>query len=221
MSHICETCATPFGTVELLIVEANGQRVALLKDESEPRAALYAAKDHDITRVIEVVAAQPNDRLLVDPAVLVPHDTIDLTVGRSATFFTDKGYGFLSQQQVFCPELRAAAIAALADAPAHSFTRGTLAVMDDSAQPYDPRWSASMRAQSGVPAAYLAKELELCYTVLGIVGKIDNVESLMSRITAHLPLDRACSCGTTMQTIRERGLIGDDWRTWISIPTHE
>lgn len=210
------TIDTPFGAIDLVIREAHGQRTALLHDMIDPRAAIYAAKVCGVERIVERVTAESIDRLLPASALIVPHDTIDLTVGRAATFFVGRGYGFLSQQHVFCPQLRGAAITACGDQPA-AFARGTLAVVDRMDDPIDPRWAAQLRARSGAPAAYLAKELELCYLPLCVIGALDQAAwiSLVDDLLGALPQERSCPCATAMRATRERGLIGDDWRGWL------
>jgi 5'-methylthioadenosine phosphorylase len=215
MNTSMQTCATPFGSIDLRVLEGSEQRIALLQDERSPRAALYAAKTLGITRVIELISAVGLDRLIGSPAIVAPHDLVDLTVGRAATFFVGKGYGFLSQQHVFCPELRRAALPALEASGPRAFARGTLAVTEDLAGPIDPRWNAQLMARHGAPTAYLAKELEICYLPLCQVGQPVDRTSLLDRLLTHLPGTRACPCATAMQPTRERGLIGDDWRTWL------
>jgi 5'-methylthioadenosine phosphorylase len=208
------TCATPYGAIDLPVIKAGSRRAALLHDEPNIHAAIYAAKTLGISRVIELVSAVALDRLL-HPAVVVPHDLVDLTVGRAATFFVGKGYGFLSQQHVFCPELRQTAIHALETDRQHAFARGTLAVVDDLDVAIDGRWNTQLMARGGAPAAYLAKELELCYLPLCVVGHHDDLTPLIGQLIGALPETRDCPCATAMQATRERGLIGDDWRDWI------
>lgn len=219
IQHTSIDCETPFGQVALPLIAAHGQQAALLHDQIDPRGALYAARSLDLRRVIEVVSATALDRLLSDPSasgvVCVPHNAVDLTIGRAATFFVNKGYGFLGQQQVFCPELRAAAIAALETRPGRFFARGTLAVTDQPEAALDPRWGAQLNARSGVPAAYLAKELELCYVPLCTLAPPDDLDALLDALLDTLPHQRACPCATAMQPTRERGLVGDDWRSWL------
>ena len=165
--------------------------------------------------MIEIVSATALDRLLDGPALGVPHDTIDLTLGRTATFFVGKGYGFLSQQQVFCPELRAAVINALRTQPIRSFARATLAVTDQPLRTLDPRWDAQLLARSGVPAAYLAMELELCYVPLCALALLPDPDALLDALLGALPQQRGCPCASAMQATRERGLVGADWRGWL------
>lgn len=215
MNVITQSCATPFGEIELRVIEVGEQRAALLHDEANPHAAIYAAKALGLSRVIELVSALALDRLLQPGAVVVPHDLVDLTVGRSSTFFIGKGYGFLGQQHVFCPELRRAAQQTLEAGPLRSFARGTLAVVDNLQVEIDRRWNAQLKARQGAPAAYLAKELELCYLLLGLLGQPDDLTPLLGQLIAELPFDRSCPCATAMQATRERGLIGADWQSWL------
>lgn len=209
------SCETPFGPVALPIVAAHGQRAALLHDQIDPRGPLYAARSLGLERVIEFVGAEALDRLLAEHALGVPDNAVDLTIGRAATFFVGKGYGFLGQQQLFCPELRAAAVAALATNPGRSFARATLAVTDRPEPTLDSRWGAQLTARSGVPAAYLAKELELCYVPLCALRPLTDPDALLADLLAALPPTRACPCASAMQPTRARGLVGDDWRGWL------
>jgi 5'-methylthioadenosine phosphorylase len=214
MNEQIHHCDTPFGAIELREIQANQRRAALLQ-EPNPQAAIYAAKTLGITRLIEPLSGVALDRLLTDGAIVVPHDLIDLTVGRAATFFVGKGYGFLGQQQVFCPELRQAAQHSLEHSAVRSFARGTLAVLDDLDVAIDRRWNAQIKALRAAPAAYLAKELELCYLPLVTIGQHADLTALIAGILAALPADRSCPCATAMQATRERGLIADDWRSWL------
>jgi 5'-methylthioadenosine phosphorylase len=207
-------CDTPFGAIELRVIKAHGRQAALLQ-EPNPHAAIYAAKALGISRLIELLSGVALDRLLSEGALVVPHDLVDLTVGRAATFFVGKGYGFLGQQHVFCPELRAAAQHGLADSPARSFARGTLAVVDSLDTAIDRRWNAQIAALHGAPAAYLAKELELCYLPLITIGPGVDLTPLLDGLLAALPMERSCPCAAAMQPTRERGLIGADWRSWL------
>lgn len=215
MNVTIQTCETPFGLIELQVVTDGEQRAALLRDETAIQAAIYAAKSLGISRTIELVSAAALDRLLEPGTIVVPHDLVDLTVGRSATFFVGKGYGFLSQQQVFCPQLRRAAQQALEHRPIRSFARGTLAVVDNVDQAIDRRWNAQIMAQHGAPVAYLAKELELCYLPLCVIDYRDDLTPLIGSLLGNLPAARDCPCATAMQPTRERGLIGEDWRNWL------
>jgi 5'-methylthioadenosine phosphorylase len=226
---------TPFGPARVQLVEHASGRVALLLDEHEPRAALYAARLAGATRVVEFLTITAVDRLLRPGDRLVPDDLVDLTSGELLTFFVGKGYGFLGQRPVFCPELRGALLGGLRALPeGRSFARGVLAVVNAPEPSYSNvmpgqieearAWGANVVGTKGSPAAYLAKELELCYAVvcsnmwLDLTGRPvyrPAGSELLAAVLAQLPPERGCACKDTMQPTRQRGLIGDDWKTWI------
>src|SRR4030042_1678056 len=49
--------------------------------------------------------------------LVVPHDVLDEGRGGPHTFFPGVGWGFIRHNPLFCPELRAAMLGALADVP--------------------------------------------------------------------------------------------------------
>ena len=150
--------------------------------------------------------------------IFVPDGLVDLTSGRESTFFAERGYGFIGQDPVWCPDLRAALINAGRSITERTFARGVLAVGEEATEPAEAvGWQAQGLARTGTPATYLAKELELCYAVVGIVGGAasERGNALIAALGKHLPQERTCACATSMQGVRDRGLIGDDWRTWI------
>ncbi len=218
MTFTLTSLNTPFGLAMFATREHVGGTWAVLLDEQNPYAALYAAKAQGVTRVIEAVSVQPCDRLLEPGDLLIPSDLVDLTHGRRSTFFTNRGYGFIGQAPVWCPQTRQALITAAQAITPRTFVRGTLAVGEVDTQIEDARtWNAHALAVTSAPAAFLAKELELCYAVIAIVGGAasERGNAVIAKLMQHLPDERTCACGSTMQPARERGLISDDWRTWI------
>lgn len=218
MSFTITSLSTPFGIAMFATRLHAGGAVAVLLDEPNPHAALYAAKKQGITHVIEAVSAQPVDRLLQVNDILVPDGLVDLTQGRASTFFAQRGYGFISQSPVWCPDTRAALLAGAHTVSQRVFTRGTLAVGEEATDGTIAReWGAQALGTAGAPTAYLAKELELCYAVVVLIGTAASAlgNALIAATIKHLPAQRTCACATMMQPTRERGLVGDDWRGWI------
>ena len=216
---------TPWGMASFDIATAGGQRAAVLRgldDGAAARAAIYGAKLLGIERVVEVVAATPLDRLLPERGYLVPHDLLDLTDGEHLTFFTNKGYGFLPQHSPFCPELRAAFVPAVRTSFPRSAGRGVFAAGVGKPTPSQElldmarRWGAHAAGDGVSPTTFLARELELCYMPLCMLGEVaGEVENVILAMLRGLPPERACGCAHAMQATRERGLVGDDWQTWL------
>ncbi len=218
MSFTITSLNTPFGLAMFASRSFPGGGVAVLLDEPNPHAALYAAKKQGITHIIEALSAQPVDHLLQDGDVLVPDGLVDLTQGRSSTFFAERGYGFIGQNPVWCPDTRAALLTAANTVSERVYARGTLAVGEATTELAAAReWQVHALATAGAPTAYLAKELELCYAVVVIVGPAASSlgNALIAATVKYLPEQRTCACPTMMQPARERGLVGADWREWI------
>ncbi len=215
---------TPFGRVTLdLRRTPRGSTIVLtegtageVRDDLQTRAAIYGAKVLRATRIVEVVAARPLDRLLPENGYVVPHDLVDLTRGHYLTFFASKGYGFLPQQTPFCPDMRAALVGAARSIDPASAGRGIVAALDgwdelDEAR----RWGAHLAGRGVSPAAFLARELEICYVPLCVLGSSHAAAAIIDRMLDALPAERNCPCSRAMLQARERGLVGDDWRTWL------
>jgi 5'-methylthioadenosine phosphorylase len=130
------------------------------------------------------------------------------------------------------------------------FGRGTYAVMEQADVPLDDQvshllhvWGADAFGDEGVPISFLARELELCYAPLGYTvarsdGKSVHADNepadtatdmpgdLLMRIivtarTNHHMHPRTCVCASAMQKTRERGLVGNDWHTWVGVSAEE
>ena len=218
------TLDTPFGPATLHVCSGGSNAAVVLQAAAERerrdgvavRAAIYGAKLAGIARVVEIVTARPIDRLLAETAYVVPHDLVDLTFGDYLTFFTGKGYGFLPQHTPFCPDMRAALITAGRSADPRSCSRGVVAALENwQGLAEAGAWGAHLGGLGVSPAAFLARELELCYVPLCMLAPRDDVQQVIERMLPLLPEDRRCPCATAMVAARERGLVGEDWRTWL------
>lgn len=231
-----DTITTPAGTVQVFATATLS-----LFAPAPTRALIAGAKELGAERVIEPVPLTPVNHLLAPGDLLVPDHLLDLTTGQVETFFVGKGYGFVPQHPPYCPELRAALLeaarAVVADIPGAErpcvFGRGTYgaytAPVTDTMRRTLAHWQVDAAGTGGVPASFLARELELCYAIVGVVAPLAPVvpgdDSLMTawhtlfRAVQHageiVPGTRLCPCPDLMRPTRERGLIGDDWHTWV------
>jgi 5'-methylthioadenosine phosphorylase len=219
-----EQVQTPFGPTSVRTVDFDAQRAVVIRtiwtgrqDGKAIRAMVYGAKLLGVDRIVEIVEARPLDRLLPGAGFAVPHDLVDLTNGQYLTFFQGKGYGFLPQQTPFCPELRAALVPTARTAYPSSAGRGIVAALDGWEQIDQARsWGAHLAAPGISPTAFLARELELCYVPLCVLGSDHGlIGSVLQQMLEKLGIGRSCPCATAMQATRQRGLIGDDWREWL------
>lgn len=210
------THETPYGPVT--------QRGAvLLRAEGvEARALIYAAKAAGAKRVLAGDRATAVSPLLEAGDLVVPADTIDQTRLRPFTFFTGKGYGFIKLNPPFCPDLMAGLYEVGRSITPRCFRRATYVALDGprDATPAERRmfkqWGAELTGAGLLPEAYLARELELCYGALTVVGEGElypALAALAERLGGGAAA-RACACGQTMAFAKAQGLVGEDWRQW-------
>lgn len=207
---------TPYGSV----VERGG---LLIRDgETDPRALIYAAKQAGASRVLAAGLVEPISPLLEPGDLVVPADAVDLTRLLPATFFIGKGYGFIRLDPPFCPELMGSLYQAGRAQTPRCFRGATFVGTDGfrEATPAERRmyrtWGADVAGAGLLPEAFLAREMELCYAAVTVVGSDPAGLRRVLERAAHLAGSgrRNCACGQAMAGARAQGLIGEDWREW-------
>jgi purine nucleoside phosphorylase len=215
---------TPFGKGgPLRAGTLGGQTVLWFRRGGDPRARVVAAKACGAVHAIGLGAAtalpQSSASNLSPGDWLTPDDAIDQTRGTPTTFFTHSGLGYLSQSPPFCPETRAAVVAA-------GVLDGGIAI----AAPLRAIAPAEVRAwgilggtisMPGLaPEWYLCHELEIGYAplcrVCWVEGKSHSfteaeARPLIEKIVALLPETHSWA-GSNAAARRE---LGDDWQRWI------
>ncbi|MFR9752240.1 S-methyl-5'-thioadenosine phosphorylase [Nocardia sp. 004] len=180
---------TPYGTPSAAITvgEVEGRTVAFLprhgkNHEFAPHTAPYQANVWALralgVRRIFAPCAVGSLRADWGPGtVVVPHQLVDRTSGRTQTYF-DGGGIHLSFADPYCGELRAVAAKAESDA-LRVVHEATMVVIQG------PRFSTRAESQwyaaqgwdlvnmTGHPEAVLAKELEMCYAAVALVTDLD------------------------------------------------
>lgn len=232
---------TPFGAPSdaFTIGTLGGQRVAflprhghghrLLPTEVPSRANIHAFKQLGVERILSVSAVGSLRDNLPPGRMVVPDQLVDRTKGiRAFTFFGDGVVAHVAFDKPFCPQLRAAVIAAVHQMEQPVADGGTLCVMEG------PQFSTYAESQwhrqngwdligmTALPEAKLAREAELCYATLALVTDYDvwheqhdsvsvdavvrvlqqNVANAQSVIAALVPLlatQRTCACGHALE----------------------
>jgi len=231
---------TPFGhpSAPIVVGKLRGVPVAflarhgrghhILPNEVNYRANLYALKELGVRRVLAISACGSLREDFAPGHIVVPNQLFDGTRSRARSFFGDGLVAHVGVADPFCPQL-GPVLAASVEAVGGTVHRGgTLLTIEG------PRFST--RAESTVyrmwgmdvigmttsPEAFLAREAELCYTVLAHVTDYDvwrlseepvSAESVLRTLQANarlaegalvnfaetLPRERTCACGTALQ----------------------
>src|SRR5690242_17591926 len=225
--------STPYGSPSdpVTVADVGGRRVAFLprhgRDHRYPphkipyQANLWALRALGVRQIIAPCAVGGLRPDLGPGTFVVPDQLIDRTSGRDQTFY-DQGAVHLSFADPYCPDGRAAVLAAARE-EVEPVDGGTMVVVQGPrfSTRAESRWFASIGGtvvnMTGHPEAVLARELGLCYTAIALVTDLDagvegehgvtqdevfavfaqNIErmrGLLLRTVERLPATRDCDC---------------------------
>jgi 5'-methylthioadenosine phosphorylase len=231
--------STPFGnpSAPVVVGRLEGQPVAFLSrhgighhispSEVNYRANIYALKALGVERVVSISACGSLREDYAPGEMVIPNQLFDFTRFRERTFFKDGLVAHISVADPFCPELSNLLHAACESTGTVSHKGGAFITIEGPR--FSTRaesnafrsWGMSIIGMTASPEAYLAREAELCYTVLAHVTDydvwhvseepvtVDIVIETLNRNTeaAHqavrnlvraLPAGRKCECGDSL-----------------------
>ena len=244
------TVDTPFGAPSDAIVTGtlNGVSVAflprhgrghrILPSEIPSRANIYALKSLGVERVISVSAVGSLRENIRPLDMVVPDQIIDRTSGRPSTFFGDGLAAHVGMADPFCPELRELLHQSASESGAYAYPGGTLVTINGpqfstkSESHMYRSWGADIIGMTALPEAKLAREAEMCYSILACSTDYDcwhesaepvTVEMVVQNLMRNTALSKAiladvitrvrpaegCSCGSALENaiVTDRALI--------------
>jgi 5'-methylthioadenosine phosphorylase len=167
---------TPFGKPSAPIVVGTlaGQRVAFLArhglghhimpTEVPYRANIYALKALGADRIVSINACGSLRQDYAPGSIVIPDQIFDYTKERIRTFFGEGLVAHIGVADPFCPDLSASLEAAVKETGATLHRGGAFIIIEG------PRFSIGMTT---APEAFLAREAEMCYTVMAHVTDYD------------------------------------------------
>ncbi|MBN9492101.1 S-methyl-5'-thioadenosine phosphorylase [bacterium] len=185
--------ATPFGDpsdairvgkiggVPVAFLARHGRHHSLLPSELPQRANFWALKSLGVKRVVAVSAVGSLREEYAPGDCVIPDQLIDRTRGaRPATFFGDGIVAHVSMAEPFCPALSESAQAAAIAVGAACHRGGSYVVIEGPA--FGTRaeselyrsWGIGVVGMTALPEAKLAREAELCYSIISTVTDYDS-----------------------------------------------
>lgn len=172
--------ALTFGRIcgqEVIFLARHGYGHTIPPHDVNYRANLWALKDHGVDRVVSVATVGAIHPALIPGMLVIPNQIIDYTHGRAASYFvgSDKPVVHLDFTVPYCEAMRAALLEAAASAGITLRDGGVYGVTQgprlETAAEINrmERDGVDMVGMTGMPEAYLARELELCYAAVGAV----------------------------------------------------
>jgi 5'-methylthioadenosine phosphorylase len=232
---------TPYGkpSAPIVVGRLENRRVAFLArhglghhispSEINFRANIYALKSLGIERVVSISACgslrddyRPGD-------IVIPKQLFDFTRDRKRTFFEGGLVAHISVADPFCPDLSDQVYQAVQSTGATVHSGGDFITVEGprfstrSESNTFRAWGMSLIGMTTSPEAFLAKEAELCYTVMAHVTDFDvwhisekpvtveQVIEILNRnteiaqqavriLTQRLTPERHCDCSQTLST---------------------
>ena len=190
---------TPFGSPSAPVItgKLNGKPVVFisrhgnghqfLASEINYRANIYALKSLGVERVISVSAFLSLRSDFEPGHLVIPEQLLDFTTSRPRTFF---GGGFVAAIDVstpFCSHLSTELYQSAIQSETMVHLGGNLLTVDGprSATIAESNlyqaWGISIMNTTSCPEAFLAREAELCYAVLGHVVRYDQANPIQPK----------------------------------------
>jgi 5'-methylthioadenosine phosphorylase len=231
---------TPFGKPSAAIVTGtfHGVGVAFLPrhgrghcfapSEIPARANIYALKDIGVQRIVSVSAVGSLREEISPLDMVIPDQIIDRTKGRVSSFFGDGIVAHVGFAEPFCPYMTEALHRGAEKMGATVHPTGTYVVMEGpqfstKAESHMYRsWGADVIGMTALPEAKLAREAEICYSILACSTDYDcwhesetpvTVEMVVANLHKNTALSKAilggvipslseerhCSCGSALE----------------------
>lgn len=244
---------TPFGEPSSPIVlgDLDGQRVAFLARhgmghrlspaEVHYRANIYALKSLGIKRVLAVSACGSLREDYAPSEIVVPDQLFDFTKNRKRSFFESGMVAHVSVADPFCNNFSKEVVQSVKSAEGIVHDGGTFITIEGPrfstrAESNTYRaWGMSIIGMTTSPEAFLAREAEMCYSVMAHVtdfdvwhiaeqtvtvemvirtlnGNTDLAQRSISLLVSKLDHESHCSCHDALQgaLITDRGHIPDE-----------
>lgn len=182
---------TPFGKPSAPIVTGylEGQPIAFLArhgvghpispSEINYRANIYALKSIGVQRIVSISACGSLREDFKPGEIVIPNQLFDFTKYRKRTFFEGGLVAHISVADPFCPHLSSETFQAVKDTGTTVHRGGSFITIEGPrfstrAESNTYRaWGMSLIGMTTSPEAFLAREAELCYSVMAHVTDYD------------------------------------------------
>jgi 5'-methylthioadenosine phosphorylase len=232
--------STPFGSpsspltmgeiegVPVVFLARHGPNHSKSPTEINYRANIYALKEIGVKQVVSISACGSFREDYAPGHVVVPDQILDLTHLRPRSFFDEGLVAHVSVADPFCPDLSPAVVESLQASQAEVHQGGTFITIEGPrfstrAESNTFRaWGMAIIGMTTSPEAFLAREAEMCYSVMAHVTDYDSwhqseapvtvemvirtletnmqfVQKAISELVGRLPEERDCFCRDALE----------------------
>lgn len=220
---ICFASCGFVGEKKVVFIARHGTQHGFLPHEVNYRANVYALKKLGASQVFAFCMAGTLSKEFATGDIVIPRQFIDLTTGRSNTFFGEGNSAYVSMADPFCPGLSSFVADELSGAGLAVHRDGTYVCVQG------PHFStrAESRFYSGfgdlvgmtaATEAKLAREARMCYTVIASVVDRDtcsmgmkdmrtiimNAQKAAKTLAGNVPDTPSCQCGVFPSIVNKK-----------------
>jgi 5'-methylthioadenosine phosphorylase len=195
----------------VVFIARHGRGHVLTPSEVPYRANIYALKVLGVQQVISVSACGSLREEFAPGHIVVPDQLMDRTCNeRGRTFFGDGLVAHVATADPFCAGLSAVLVEAVAEAGGTVHRDGTFITVEGprfstrAESALYRRWGCDIIGMTTSPEAFLAREAEMCYTVMAHVTDYDvwheseedvSVELVLQTLQANVRLAQQALIG--------------------------
>lgn len=231
---------TPYGiSPPLRVGKISAKNVVFLPrhgpDHSVPphrinyRANIYALYELGVQRILATNAVGAINLNFKPSDIVIPHDFVDFTKLRSATFYDEAPVTHIDVSQPYCPEIRKLLIETAKKLGFHVWDKAVIVCTEG------PRYETPAEIKmfrhlgcdvvgmTGIPESVLARELEMCYAPICYVSNmaagmqkrltaldvskisksvLPKIEQILIETIRTLPSERDCPCVNALRDAR-------------------
>ena len=216
------------GGVGVAFLPRHGRGHRILPTDVPVRANIHALKSLGVEQIIGINSVGSLKEEFKPGDLLIPDQLIDRTRSRVNTFFGEGVVAHIPFADPFCPVMAETVYQSAQAAGATVHRGGTYVVMEGPA--FSTRaesnlyrsWGAAVIGMTALPEAKLAREAEICYTVIACVTdydcwyeahesvsvemildtmrrNIDTAREIIRMALGKLPVARDCACATALE----------------------
>ena len=231
-THHSESRAGPFSWGQCKVAGSlswpdTAEGTTFFPSEVPYRANIYTLKTLGVQRILSISACGSLREDLMPGHIVIPDQLFDNTRNRARSFFGEGLVAHVSVPNPFCPDLSKHVAAAATEAGGTVHTGGTFITIEGPRFSTKAKsrlyrsWGLSLIGMTTAPEAFLAREAEMCYTVMAHVTDFDvwhesaapvTVDAVVrtlekntglahaaiSLLLGRLPPERPCDCGSAL-----------------------
>ena len=165
--------------VGVAFLPRHGRGHSIMPTEVPSRANIYALKSLGVESIIAINSVGSLKEEIKQGDLVIPDQLIDRTKSRINTFFGEGIVAHIQFAVPFCPGLRKLLYDTAGEAGANTHPDGTYIVMEGpafstKAESHLHRlWGADVVGMTALPEAKLAREAEICYSIIACATDYD------------------------------------------------